>query len=94
MLYLKEPTINYKTWKSTKRPANCMYKREVWNSNTDSQMYLLVCDYYTRKGANKGWWLAFRRPGYVPRTKPKLVLYMGSDCPTIEQIEAALNTIF
>lgn len=101
MFYLKDPTINYKSRRPTsKRPSNCMYKREVWDSITDTQKYLLVVDYYTprRRGRKlkAGWWLALRRPGYVPRTKPQLVLFLkeGYDCPDLEMIEETIKHIF
>ena len=77
-----------------------MYKREVWDTTTDRQKYLLVVDYYTprRRGRKlkAGWWIALRRPGYVPRTKPQLVLFLkeGYEPPTLEVIEQTIKTIF
>jgi len=96
MLYSAEPTINYRSWVSPRRPSRCMYKVEIWDEHR--QRFLLVVDYYTprRKGKRlrSGWWLAMRQPGYVPRLRPQLVLYLGETCPTIELIEQLISLIF
>lgn len=96
-LELKNPTVNYTSRKPTSRPANCMYKREVWDATTDTQKYLLVVDYYSpRKGKRSGWYVALRKPGKVERQRPQLVLFLkeGYDCPSIDVIENTINTIF
>lgn len=97
-LELKNATFNYLSRKSQSRPANCMFRAEVWES--DKQKFLLVVDYYTprRKGKHlrSGWYIALRKPGYVPRLRPQLVLFLkdGYDCPDLDTITQTINTIF
>lgn len=100
MLYLKgSAKINYETRRKTSgRPSNCMLSQQVWDSSTNSQKHLVVIDYYSprNKKFRAGWYVALRKPGYVPRSKPMLVLFIksGYEPPTLEKALTLLETIF
>lgn len=95
LLSLGEPTINYETYHKQQRPGHCMVSCKVYDCHQE-QKYLLVVDYYTPLKKRAGWWVALRKPGYVPRLRPQYILFIkeGYDAPTLSTINILLQNIF
>lgn len=51
----------------------------AWVVKNGEYVSTIVLDYYTPKNAAPGWYVAFRRPGFVHRQHPAYRVFIGQD---------------
>jgi hypothetical protein len=84
-------TIHFNYLTSTelpKAPKHCLMSQSIVDKH-GKEVALMVIDYYTPIGKQKGWWCALRGPGYQKGKHPKHIIFIkeGLETPSMEQVQ-------